>query len=72
MEANLHEPVEEFDIDPILNKLMVATTKGPGTMVNLEYDEILQLIENVGKVINEQPMLLRLKAPLVVGTDMHG
>ena len=51
---------------------MAATTKGPGTMVNLEYDEILQLIENVGKIINSQPMLLRLKAPLTVGTDMHG
>jgi serine/threonine-protein phosphatase PP1 catalytic subunit len=41
-------------------------------MVNLEYDEILSIIENVGVIISNQPMLLRLKAPLTVGTDMHG
>jgi len=41
-------------------------------MVNLEQDEILGLIERVKKIVVKQPMLLRLKAPLTVGTDIHG
>ena len=46
------EPVTDFDVDPIIQKLLVATTKGPGYMINLDYDEVMDLIENVGKIIN--------------------
>ena len=65
-------PPKEFDVQPILDKLFAATTRDPGSMVDLEYDEIISLIDNVTAIVTSQPMLLRLKAPLVVGTDIHG
>lgn len=34
--------------------------------------EIMPMIERVESIIQKQPMLLRLKAPLVIGTDIHG
>ena len=68
----IEDPPTDFDVDPILQKLLAATSRAPGTMVNLEYDEILKIIENVTVIVSNQPMLLRLKAPLTVGTDMHG
>ena len=47
--------------------------KAPGTLLRLDLKtEILPLLRHVLKVIAEQPMLLRLKAPLVIGTDIHG
>ena len=45
---------------------------GPNTMVDLEADVIFALIERAQRVIENQPILLRLKAPLTVGTDIHG
>jgi len=68
----IEDPPMDFDVDPILQKLFSATARAPGTLVNLEYDEIIKIIENVGVIVSNQPMLLRLKAPLTVGTDMHG
>jgi serine/threonine-protein phosphatase PP1 catalytic subunit len=63
---------DEFDVDAILEKLFAVTAREPGSMVDLEYDEIINIIDRVTQIIEKQPMLLRLKAPLVVGTDIHG
>jgi hypothetical protein len=41
-------------------------------MVNLDIDVINKIIDRALLIVQEQPMLLRLKAPLVVGTDIHG
>ena len=61
-----------FDVDAILTKLLAVRNKTPGSMVNLELDDISSLIERVFKIVSSQPMLLRLKAPITVGTDIHG
>ena len=64
-----------FDVDAVITKLLSVSKKNPGTMVDLDYDTISQLIQKAKKIIMNQPMLLRLKAPknsLVVGTDIHG
>ena len=61
-----------FDVDAILTKLLAVRNKTPGSMVNLELDDISSLIERVLKIVSSQPMLLRLKAPITVGTDIHG
>ena len=65
-------PKDDFDVDEILEKLFAVTKREPGSMVDLEYDEIINIIDRVSVIIENQPMLLRLKAPLVVGTDIHG
>ena len=47
----VEDPPEDFDIDSILQKLFAATSRAPGTFVNLEYDEISDIISHVSKII---------------------
>ena len=61
-----------FDIDAVIEKLLSVSKKNPGTLVNLEIDTIMKIIEKAKRIIEKQPMFLRLKAPLTVGTDIHG
>lgn len=42
---------DDFDVEPILEKLLAVSKKNPGTMVNLELDDILSLIEKVKKIV---------------------
>ena len=65
---------EEFDVDAVLEKLLSIRSKvpGPNTMIDLDVDTIYALIDRAQRIIEKQPMLLRLKAPLTVGTDIHG
>jgi len=57
----------------IIEKLMSLKAKAPGSLVVLdEQTEINPLIEASVTLISSQPMLVRLKAPLVIGTDIHG
>lgn len=67
------QPKDDFDVDSIIEKLLSVRFKAPGTMVRLDLQtEIMPLIKRAGQIIEDQPMLLRLKAPLVIGTDIHG
>lgn len=68
---------EEFGgmtIDQIIAELLSVRTKipSPNLHVTLSVDVIYALIEKVERIVTQQPMLLRLKAPLTVGTDIHG
>ena len=70
---SLQKKEDDFDVDPIIEKLMSVRFKAPGATVRLDLQtEIFPLIKRAGQIIEDQPMLLRLKAPLVVGTDIHG
>ena len=61
------------NIDKIIEKLLAVKNKNPGTLVNLDLTtEIMFIIEKAKEIIAEQPSFLRLKAPLTVGTDIHG
>ena len=44
----------------------------PGTMVELDIDEIRAIIHQSLAIIQSEPMLLKLQAPIVIGTDIHG
>lgn len=61
-----------LDIDAMIQKLLSVREKHPGTMVRLPLEDIQKLIEVSQEIIRSQPMLLRLRAPLLVGTDIHG
>ena len=68
-----HVEEDRLNIDGIIEKLMSVRFKPPGTQIKLDLKtEILPMIERVATIIEKQPMLLRLKAPLVIGTDVHG
>ena len=66
------ESDDDFDVDAVIEKLLSVSKKFPGTLVTLEQDTIFKIIEKAKKIVEEQPMFLRLKAPLTVGTDIHG
>lgn len=44
----------------------------PGTMVELDLQDIRTIIHQSLAIIKSEPMLLKLKAPVVIGTDIHG
>jgi hypothetical protein len=46
--------------------------KSPGTLVTLDLKTVLQVIERALQVVMSQPMLLRIGAPVTIGTDIHG
>jgi hypothetical protein len=47
----IEDPPTDFDVDPILQKLFSATTRAPGILVNLKYEEITKIIETVTDII---------------------
>jgi riboflavin synthase alpha subunit len=40
-----------FDIDAVIEKLTTVSKKTPGSLVNLELDTILKIIEKTKKII---------------------
>ena len=65
---------DDLDLDKVIEKLLSVRNKNPGpsNVIDLDIDVINKIIEKSNAVISQQPMLLRLKAPLVIGTDIHG
>lgn len=62
-----------FDLDGIIDKLWGVRGRPPNSKIQLDMKtEITPLLDTSLEIIKSQPMLLRLKAPLVVGTDIHG
>jgi serine/threonine-protein phosphatase PP1 catalytic subunit len=41
-------------------------------MVELDLQDIRTIIHQSLAIIKSEPMLLKLKAPVVIGTDIHG
>ena len=41
-------------------------------MVNLDLKDIMYILNRVIDVLMSQPMLLQVKAPVVIGSDIHG
>lgn len=40
-----------FDVDAVISQLLSVSKKNPGTMVNLELETIMTLIEKAKKII---------------------
>ena len=59
-------------VDGIIQKLLAAREKKPGTTVALTADELTFLIDESAKVFMSQPALLELEAPIQIVGDIHG
>ncbi|ANB14386.1 type 1 serine/threonine-protein phosphatase catalytic subunit GLC7 [Sugiyamaella lignohabitans] len=66
------EPIEEFDVDTIIDKLLTVRTSRPGRMVNLLSTEIDYLCKKSREIFIQQSILLELEAPLKICGDIHG
>jgi riboflavin synthase alpha subunit len=42
-----------FDIDAVIEKLLSVSKKNPGTLVNLEIDTIMKIIEKAKRIIEK-------------------
>jgi len=59
-------------VDSILQRLLAAREKKPGTTVNLTADELTWLIDESTYLFANQPALLELEAPIQIVGDIHG
>lgn len=58
--------------DAIIQKLLGAREKKPGTIVSLTANELTYLIDESAHVFVNQPALLELEAPIQIVGDIHG
>jgi len=72
--ARLEGAVEmtEEKVQGIIDKLRAAADKKPGTNVALTSDDVNFIIDTVTPIIQQQPTLLELEAPLQLVGDIHG
>jgi Serine-threonine protein phosphatase N-terminal domain len=59
-------------IDGIIEMLLSARNKKPGTPVDLQANDATQLCTQARDVFMAQPMLLELGAPIKICGDVHG
>ena len=72
-DANMNgAPQKKDEIDEILSQLLAVQNKPVGTLVDLRLKSIQNLIQRATVIIRSQPMLLRVEAPVTIGTDIHG
>lgn len=63
---------DEAWVDGILDLLLTARNKKPGTPTDLPVNDILTLCNMCREVLLSQPMLLELGAPIKICGDIHG
>jgi len=59
-------------IDPIIQKLLAARDKKPGTTVNLSSEDLNFLVDEATTIFVNQPAMLELEAPIQIVGDIHG
>ena len=67
-----NEAGSEAWIDGIIELLLSARNKKPGTPVDLQANDATQLCNQARDVFLSQPMLLELGAPIKICGDVHG
>mmetsp|Transcript_9703 Transcript_9703/g.16366 ORF Transcript_9703/g.16366 Transcript_9703/m.16366 type:complete len:410 (+) Transcript_9703:98-1327(+) len=61
-----------LDVDDIITKLLAARGQRPGKNVNLSENEVRALVLAAKEILQSQPVLLELEAPIKVCGDIHG
>lgn len=64
--------MSEFNLDSVIERLMAVKEARPGTPVAIAEKEAVALIAAAEEVVMQQPVLLRLKAPMQIVGDIHG
>jgi len=69
---SMSAPAEESWIDGLIDQLLQARNKKPGTPVELSVQDATNLCNQAREVFLSQPMLLELGAPIKICGDVHG
>lgn len=72
MRQNNNTPMDESWIDGIIDNLLSARNKKPGTPVDISVQDATNLCNQAREVLLSQPMLLELGAPIKICGDIHG
>ena len=72
MRQNSSAPADESWIDGIIDNLLSARNKKPGTPVDISVQDAMNLCNQAREVLLSQPMLLELGAPIKICGDIHG
>jgi serine/threonine-protein phosphatase PP1 catalytic subunit len=72
MRQNNNAPPDESWIDGIIDNLLSARNKKPGTPVDISVQDATNLCNQAREVLLSQPMLLELGAPIKICGDIHG
>ena len=72
MMGNNNAPPDESWIDGIIDNLLSARNKKPGTPVDISVQDATNLCNQAREVLLSQPMLLELGAPSKICGDIHG
>jgi len=59
-------------VDGVIDQLLSARNKKPGTLVEISVSDATQLCSKAREVLLSQPMLLELGAPIKICGDVHG
>lgn len=70
--ASVAPTVDDNWIDNIIEQLLSARDKKPGTPVDLSANDAGQLCTITREIFLSQPMLLELGAPIKICGDVHG
>ena len=65
-------PQDESWIDGMIDQLLQARNKKPGTPVDISVQDATTLCNQAREVFLSQPMLLELGAPIKICGDVHG
>lgn len=71
LRQNNNVPDESW-IDGIIDNLLSARNKKPGTPVDISVQDATNLCNQAREVLLSQPMLLELGAPIKICGDIHG
>jgi len=63
---------EEAWVDSMIDLLLSARNKKPGTPVDIQAHDATQLCTAAREIFMSQPMLLELGAPIKICGDVHG
>jgi serine/threonine-protein phosphatase PP1 catalytic subunit len=72
MRQNNNASPNESWIDGIIDNLLSARNKKPGTPVDISVQDATTLCNQAREVLLSQPMLLELGAPIKICGDIHG
>lgn len=66
------QPPDETWVDGIIDTLLSARSKKPGTPTDLPVNDVITLCNLSREILLSQPMLLELGAPIKICGDIHG